>query len=215
MSRQRDLSTTPSEGVSQPYAKSAHTRQRIIDSAARVLYEKGYSGTRLSDVAADSGVGVANIYYYFPSRDELIAQVMLAGMEEGRASLQESLGKLPDSAPPMERLMVAVEVHLRGGIRRSPHAQAVVRNAQQLPEPLLRRQREADSAYGAVWRDLIEELESRGELRDGLDPFAAQMLVIGALNSALEWWNRRRGTIDNVVRSAQIVVRHGLSASVG
>jgi len=47
-------------------------------------------------------------------------------------------------------------------------------------------------------------------LRADLDPMAARMLVLGALNWAAEWWNPRRGSIDAVVRTAQSLVRHGL-----
>jgi TetR/AcrR family transcriptional regulator, cholesterol catabolism regulator len=38
------------------------------------------------------------------------------------------------------------------------------------------------------------------------------MLVLGALNWAAEWWNPRRGSLEVVVRTAQSLVRHGLSA---
>jgi hypothetical protein len=48
-------------------------------------------------------------------------------------------------------------------------------------------------------------------LRPGLDLMAARMLVLGALNWAAEWWSPRRGTLDVVVRTAQSLVRHGLS----
>jgi len=39
---------------------------------------------------------------------------------------------------------------------------------------------------------------------------AARMMVLGALNWAVEWWNPRRGSLDTVVRTAQSLVRHGL-----
>jgi TetR/AcrR family transcriptional regulator, cholesterol catabolism regulator len=40
---------TPGSGEAS--AKSARTRQRILDAAAHVPSRKGYAGTRLSDVA--------------------------------------------------------------------------------------------------------------------------------------------------------------------
>ncbi len=37
-----------------------------------------------------------------------------------------------------------------------------------------------------------------------------QMLVLGALNWAVEWWDPRRGSIDAVVANAQWLIRDGL-----
>ena len=45
-----------------PGSKSARTRQRILDAAAHVLSRKGYTGTRLADVARAAEVAApANI----------------------------------------------------------------------------------------------------------------------------------------------------------
>ena len=57
-------------------SKSARTRERILDAAAHVLSRKGYAGTRLTDVADQAGLQAPAIYYYFPSREDLIEEVM-------------------------------------------------------------------------------------------------------------------------------------------
>jgi hypothetical protein len=61
-----------------------------------------------------------------------------------------------------------------------------------------------------MWRKLLQDAENAGLLRPDLDPMAARMMVLGALNWAAEWWNPRRGSLDTVVRTAQSLVRHGL-----
>ena len=61
-----------------------------------------------------------------------------------------------------------------------------------------------------MWRKLLQDAANAGLLRPDLDPMAARMLVLGALNWAAEWWNPRRGSLDAVVRTAQSLVRHGL-----
>jgi hypothetical protein len=50
-----------------------------------------------------------------------------------------------------------------------------------------------------------------GELRADLDLYMAQMLVLGALNWAVEWWDPRRGSLEAVVANAQSFVRYGLA----
>ena len=61
-----------------------------------------------------------------------------------------------------------------------------------------------------MWRKLLQDADNAGLLRSDLDPMAARMMVLGALNWAVEWWNPRRGSLDTVVRTAQSLVRHGL-----
>src|SRR3981081_1345735 len=78
-----------------PDSKSARTRTRILDAAAHVLSVKGYAGTRLSDVAEYAEIQAPAIYYYFPSREDLIEEVMFSGIADMRKHLVEVLAALP------------------------------------------------------------------------------------------------------------------------
>ena len=69
-------------------SKSARTRSRILNAAAHVLSVKGYAGTRLSDVAEYAELQAPAIYYYFPSREDLIEEVMYAGIADMRRHLR-------------------------------------------------------------------------------------------------------------------------------
>ena len=68
-----------------------------------------------------------------------------------------------------------------------------------------------EERYGEVWRKLVNDLARAGGLRPELDLYIAQMLVLGALNWTVEWWDSRRGSVDAVVANAQTLVRHGLT----
>lgn len=192
--------------------KSARTRERILDAAARVLSVKGYAGTRLVDIAEAAGLQPPALYYYYPSREDLVEEVMWVGFARMRRHVGEVLDQLPADATPMERIEAAVEAHLRYVLDISDYTTAAIRNAGQLPERIRRRQLAEARKYGSLWRDLLTEAEKAGELREGLDPRVARMLVLGALNWAAEWWNPRRGSLSTVVRTARSIVRHGLSA---
>ena len=45
-----------------------------------------------------------------------------------------------------------------------------------------------NDAYHDVWRALLQRGRESGDIRDDLDLSVARMLVIGALNWAVEWW---------------------------
>jgi len=191
-------------------SKSARTRARILDAAAHVLSSKGFAGTRLSDVADYAELQAPAIYYYFRSREELIEEVMYCGIAELRKHVQDALDDLPPQTSPLERIMVAVEAHLRHELEISDYATASIRNSGQIPEHLRTRQLKEETAYGRVWRRLFDNARADGQIRTDLDPRYAQLLVLGALNWAAEWRDPRRDAVDGIVVNAQSLVRHGL-----
>jgi TetR/AcrR family transcriptional regulator, cholesterol catabolism regulator len=191
-------------------SKSARTRERILDAAAHVLSRKGYAGTRLADVADQAEIQAPAIYYYFPSREDLIEEVMWSGIAHMREHLAGVLDTLPAEADPLDRIDAAVEAHLRYSLEISDYTTASIRNAGQVPEAIRIRYAAEAAKYGDMWRKLLQDADNAGSLRAGLDAMTARMMVLGALNWAAEWWNPRRGSLELVVRTAQSMVRHGL-----
>jgi TetR/AcrR family transcriptional regulator, cholesterol catabolism regulator len=182
-----------------------------LDAAAHVLSAKGYAGLRLNDVAAQAELQAPAIYYYYPSRDDLIEEVMWAGIADMREHVVAMLDGLPADVSALDRLLAAVEAHLRHELDISDYTTAAIRNAGQVPPAIRKRQLLEEQRYGEVWRRLINDMARSGALRADLDLYLAQMLVLGALNWAVEWWDPRRGALDTVVANAQSFVRHGLA----
>src|SRR2546430_14186798 len=52
--------------------KSEETRERLLDAAAKVFRDKGYAGARLSDIAELAEMHTPGVYYYFPSKEDLV-----------------------------------------------------------------------------------------------------------------------------------------------
>lgn len=194
-----------------PASKSERTRARILDAAAEVLSRKGYAGMRLTDVAEVAELQAPAIYYYFDSRETLIEEVMWVGIADMREHITGVLADLPDGTDPLERIMVAVDAHLRHELQISAYTTASIRNAGQLPEHIRERQVAEEAKYGKVWRKLIKQAHDDGMIRQDLDLFITQMLIMGSLNWAAEWWSPRRGSVDKVVANAQAFVRSALT----
>lgn len=198
-----------SEAAEASETKSARTRERLLDAAAEVLSRKGFAGTRLSDIAQQAQVRAPAIYYYYPSREDLIEEVMYVGAAAMRSQLRDALEAATDEDPE-SRIAIAVDVHLRHELQLSHYTKAMIRNANQLPTHLGRRSLDEVGAYNTMWRGLIADLAAAGQLRADLDPGAARMLVLGALNWAGEWWDPDKGPIELVIATAQSMVLHAL-----
>ncbi len=53
--------------------RAGHTRLKIIRAAHSAFVERGYSGTRMTDVATAAGVAVQTVYFVFHTKPELLA----------------------------------------------------------------------------------------------------------------------------------------------
>jgi len=191
--------------------KSARTRMRILDAAAQVLSAKGYAGTRLGDVAEAAEIQAPAIYYYFSSREDLIEEVMWVGLADMREHLTAALEQAPEDADGLDRILIAVAAHLRHELEISDYATAAIRNAGQLPDKIRERQQLEEKKYGRVWRDLFQSAAKAGDIREDLDPYVAQMLVMGTVNWSAEWWRPGRVSIDRLVTNTQAFVRSALA----
>lgn len=48
---------------------------KIFEATLRIVYEKGFAGIKLTDVARLSGIAIGTIYLYFKDKDDLISQL--------------------------------------------------------------------------------------------------------------------------------------------
>lgn len=190
-------------------SKSARTRERILDSAAYILSRKGFAGTRLSDVAEHAELQAPAIYYYFKSREILIEEVMYVGITHVCEQLTHTLDALPPTTSPLDRLLTAVDTHLRYILTISDYTMAAIRNGGQLPDHLKERHEDGRREYGRVWGALFRDAQDSGALDPTVDPRIARMLTIGAMNWAVEWWNAEQGSIDTLVETTQRMILSG------
>jgi AcrR family transcriptional regulator len=57
-------------------ARARHTVDAIIEAAARILEELGFSGYTTNAVAARAGVSIGTLYQYFPDKDALVGALI-------------------------------------------------------------------------------------------------------------------------------------------
>jgi len=62
-------------------------RQRLIVAATRLLHQQGVEKTTLADIAQAADVPVGNVYYYFKTKDDIVAAVIEAHVQQAKAAL--------------------------------------------------------------------------------------------------------------------------------
>lgn len=157
-------------------------------AAAQCLTAKGYSGTRLFEIAEIAGVQAPGIYYYFASRDQLIEEVVALGQKTAREYVSRSLAEMPHDATSRDRLRTAVESHLLAVLELSEFTTAAVRNLGQLPADMQRRLRRKHVDYGRLWEQLFADAQKDGYISAGRHLLVARLLILGSVNWVPEWW---------------------------
>jgi AcrR family transcriptional regulator len=75
-----------------PTPQSVETRQRLYDTALRLIAERSYAATTMRDIAGAAGVSVGLLYRYFPTKHA----VLLALYDDLSTDFARAAASLPD-----------------------------------------------------------------------------------------------------------------------
>jgi len=90
--------------TTQRRAREKENRRRsILDAARAVFFEDGFQLATVDDVAARAEVSKGTVYLYFESKETILAHLLLEGLEELVAVLEEAYAAEREIAP-SERL---------------------------------------------------------------------------------------------------------------
>ena len=161
-------------------------RVSILDSAARLIGERGYGPTSIDDVIREAGLsGKSHFYHYFPSKEALGYEVLERQFERfterGLAILREPM------IAPLERLglfvdsLVALQADRRGR-GGSPFGSLAAEMADS-HEGFRKRLDVVFERWARQLQSLFDEL--RAELRDGVDTERLSRFVIATLEGGM------------------------------
>jgi AcrR family transcriptional regulator len=77
----------------------------VLEAACRVISERGADATRFADVAAESGVPVSTLQYYFGSREDLLVAAFRHASSAEIAALEADVAAMDDPWDQLERII--------------------------------------------------------------------------------------------------------------
>tara|TARA_B100000212_G_scaffold314054_1_gene267353 strand:- start:449 stop:1030 length:582 start_codon:yes stop_codon:yes gene_type:complete len=82
-------------------------KERIIIGAINIFKKKGVENATMSEIAKESGFGTATLYYYFPSKEEILINMM----ERGWMQLWESIeDKMNENIPSRQKFIKLLNI---------------------------------------------------------------------------------------------------------
>lgn len=160
---------------------ATQTRERLLGAAADVFAQRGYDGTRVTDIAAAAGVSNGALYAHFGSKAGLLVAAL---REHGRPVLADLLAAKPDR--PITELLLVIG---RGLTKfRDPRGYLIVealvaaRRDEQVAGPM----RDYTGERADWLAGLVRVAQGGGELDRALSPEAlAHFCLLLAMGSTL------------------------------
>jgi len=183
----------PSAGRMRPAAARTGTGSAPPGTAAEALRraalelfaERGFHGTSMRDIAARAGCSVSHVYYYFPSKGDVLRAMMVGIVDDLLADLDIALAGA--GADPRARLVAIVRAQVLFHCRRQAEAfvgRSELRSLEpgHRPEVIARYDR-----VTAIFRAAIAEGERAGVFRCAFVAQATHALVT-MCNAVSAWW---------------------------
>lgn len=185
-------------------------RGGILDAAAALFRRRGYSVVSLRAIAQAAGIKAGSIYYHFGSKAEIVAAILDAGIVAVHEEVSAAVEALPATVSAREILHTAIHAHLRALLAHGDYTSANVRIFGQVPPDVRDANLPARRAYEKYWDSLLSGLKERNALRPDVDVARFRLLLIGALNATLEWFNPRKGSIKALADDYADILLNGI-----
>lgn len=184
--------------------ETASTEARLLAAARDCLRRLGLRGTTSRAIAAAAGVNLGAITYHFGSKDELVAQAMLASIRDW---VGPALDVLKRDMDPAERMLEAVR-QLQASYDRAQEMLPVYLEALVAAPRHDTLRRGAEQILGEV-RSFLEaqvaELKSLGYLPPWVEPAAMATLLVSTADGLALHASIEPGAVDPSAVAAQAV----------
>ncbi len=101
-------SAAPARGPTRgrgPRRRAGRRKIAVLEAACRVIAERGAHATRFADVAAESGVPVSTLQYYFGSREDLLVAAFRHASSAEIDALEAEVAAIDDPWEQLERIL--------------------------------------------------------------------------------------------------------------
>lgn len=159
------------------YTHRVSTRERLVESARALLWERGYVGTSPKTIQQRAEAGQGSMYHHFAGKEDLALAAIRRTAEEIRAGVDAQLS-LPGTA--VERITAYLQRE-RDVLRGCPIGR-LTQDPEVIANPALRAPVEETFTWlRARLAEVIREGMDRGELEPALDPATTASAIVATM----------------------------------
>ncbi len=201
------------------FSKRRGKERRIIEAAAHVFSVKGFSGTSVSEIAENAGVGKGTIYEYFDSKEELFFKVFEWFSEELASSITVGISALGGSASgrlsAIGEATIASWDQIKGMFSLVFEFWAASASSHSR-DRFKASFRDIYSDYRTIISSLISEGIARGEFRADLDAGAIAAALVGTWDALfLQAWFDEDFDLQGTAKRFMETLQQGMKKKEG
>jgi AcrR family transcriptional regulator len=185
----------------------------VLSLSSELFRQNGYEATSMRDIAAACGMKSGSLYYYYESKEALLAAILSVTIDEVRAELEATIARLPKGASVRSKFRAALKTSVKIIVDSGDMAIASTRTLSLLNEPGYSEQVRHRKEFNQFWRNLIIEGKERGEIKPSVSDAFASMIMIGAMSYVPEWFDPKRSTTDEVAEYLTNLLFDGMTTA--
>jgi AcrR family transcriptional regulator len=155
-------------------------REAIVASAAHLYARHGFPGASINDLAKACGSSKSLVYHYFPSKDDILYEVMAAHLDALVDAADDAMG----AGTARARLHAVTLSFMRLYVGAQDHHKVLLNELENLPMPrrmqVVAKQRRIIAIVEALVREVRPELEQVA--------LPVTMLFFGMINWTHTWF---------------------------
>lgn len=153
----------------------AQRRAQITEGARACFLRKGFHAATTAEISAEAGVSVANLYQYFPTKDELVQALIEDDLAEDLALLHlvDEAGSLREGLARIDTLLAAEPDYAEQTRLKLEIIAEAARNSQ-----IAAVVEAADARMVTAMVKLLARRQQAGEVRADVDPAVMAQLTL-------------------------------------
>ena len=165
--------------------------RKILDKARTLFWRKGYISTSMRDIAAAYGCKPANIYNFFPNKEEILFEVLREEMEQIISPIKHL--EEDDGTTPEEQLRLVIVSHLKLTLsyRRSAKLLFDV-SLDNLSQAKRKKIVDLRDTYDRIIRKILHRGMKTGRFRE-VDEKLAGFMIASMITRTRLWYHPKKG----------------------
>jgi len=182
-------------------------RSEMYRTIAQLFRDRGFDATSVSDIARALGLTKAGLYHHFDSKEALLFEIMMFGLDKVRDEVILPVRAIGD---PEERLRQLITRHARITTRGHGAVAHLQDEIRALPPPSRKQVEHRMRVYFDLVRGTLDELHAAGRLAE-VDRTVATFSLIGMILWLPRWFRQDgRLTQDHVAENIANLALGGL-----
>ncbi|MFT3932395.1 MAG: TetR/AcrR family transcriptional regulator [Chitinophagaceae bacterium] len=180
--------------------KNSTRKETIIETAARLFRERGYSATSMRDLAEQVGVEAASLYNHISSKAEILQELCYKVANKFMTHIDKVDAEDTSSIKKLEAIL---RFHIQQMVNHYEEVYVSDREWKHLTDPYLSNIQTQRRVYRQRIANIIEEGIRRNEIKK-IDAPTAVLIMLHAV-SGIESWHRSKQKITGEVLEENMI----------